>query len=66
MYTAEASNTHGQASSQASIIVKSKTFSSVFWNLSIAKQNTFAGEPNLDYESFLYKVTTYFIFVSTS
>uniref|UniRef100_A0A672TDJ8 Myomesin-2-like n=1 Tax=Sinocyclocheilus grahami TaxID=75366 RepID=A0A672TDJ8_SINGR len=33
MYTAVASNSHGQASSQASIIVKSKTFSPVFWNL---------------------------------
>uniref|UniRef100_A0A8C1SFB3 Myomesin 2 n=1 Tax=Cyprinus carpio TaxID=7962 RepID=A0A8C1SFB3_CYPCA len=33
MYTAVASNTHGQVSSQASIIVKSKTFSPVFWNL---------------------------------
>uniref|UniRef100_A0A671PB09 Myomesin-2-like n=1 Tax=Sinocyclocheilus anshuiensis TaxID=1608454 RepID=A0A671PB09_9TELE len=36
MYTAVASNSHGQASSQASIIVKSKTFSPVFWNLSLS------------------------------
>uniref|UniRef100_A0A671Q9N4 Myomesin 2 n=1 Tax=Sinocyclocheilus anshuiensis TaxID=1608454 RepID=A0A671Q9N4_9TELE len=50
MYTAVASNTHGQASTQASIIVKSKTFFPVFWNLSISNR-----EPNLDYESFLYK-----------
>uniref|UniRef100_A0A9J8DHF1 Myomesin 2a n=1 Tax=Cyprinus carpio carpio TaxID=630221 RepID=A0A9J8DHF1_CYPCA len=35
MYTAVASNTHGQVSSQASIIVKSKTFSPVFWNLNL-------------------------------
>uniref|UniRef100_A0A673KKD1 Myomesin-2-like n=1 Tax=Sinocyclocheilus rhinocerous TaxID=307959 RepID=A0A673KKD1_9TELE len=33
MYTAVASNSHGQASSQASIIVKSKTFYPVLWNL---------------------------------
>uniref|UniRef100_A0A673II11 Myomesin 2a n=1 Tax=Sinocyclocheilus rhinocerous TaxID=307959 RepID=A0A673II11_9TELE len=31
MYTAVASNTHGQASTQASIIVKSKTFSPNIW-----------------------------------
>uniref|UniRef100_A0A671Q9L6 Myomesin 2 n=1 Tax=Sinocyclocheilus anshuiensis TaxID=1608454 RepID=A0A671Q9L6_9TELE len=35
MYTAVASNTHGQASTQASIIVKSKTFFPVFWNLNV-------------------------------
>uniref|UniRef100_A0A8C2DDM5 Myomesin 2 n=1 Tax=Cyprinus carpio TaxID=7962 RepID=A0A8C2DDM5_CYPCA len=41
MYTAVASNTHGQVSSQASIIVKSKTFSSVFWNLNMSKKDLF-------------------------